>query len=316
MPSIVTLTLNPSIDISGTTASIVPVRKLRCTGVRREPGGGGINVARVISRLGGHSVALFPVGGSTGHLLRRMLDKEGVVSVAIESTADTRENFTILDESTGQQYRFVLPGAQLDKHEWQACLDRIASLAEPPQYIVASGSLPEGVPDDFYARVIRIGTSLGSRVILDTSGAALAAALEVGVYLVKPSLRELTELTGRQLQSEADWIAAAGDLVNSGKSEVVMLTLGEKGALMVTGDGTLRAPGIKVKLDSAVGAGDSFVAALVYRLANGSNLEDAFAYGVAAGTAALLTPGTQLALKPDIDDLLGRVTVEHLPPAG
>lgn len=316
MPSVVTLTLNPSIDISAATASIIPVRKLRCSAVRREPGGGGINVARVITRLGGNCLALFPVGGSTGQLLRRLLDEDGVVSVAIEAAADTRENFSILDKSNSQQFRFVLPGAPLVEREWQACLDRIEALADPPSYIVASGSLPEGVPEDFYAKAIRIAASLGSRVILDTSGAALAAALEEGVYLVKPSLRELTELTGRQLGSESDWIDAAGELVHSGKAEIVVLTLGDKGALMVTGDGGLRAHGIDVELESAVGAGDSFVAALVYRLATGGTLEQGFAYGMAAGTAALLTPGTELALKQDIDDLLARVKVERLPGSG
>jgi 6-phosphofructokinase 2 len=307
MTTILTITMNPSIDVSAATEKVAPVRKLRCTAERRDAGGGGINVARVVRRLGSKCRALYPAGGSPGRLLQRLLDKEGITSIAVEIEPDTRESFTILEESSGDQYRFVLPGPEIDAAVGQACLDRLASLRDPPAYVVASGSLPPGVADDFYAQVARRAASLGARLVLDTSGTALAKALDEGVYLVKPNLRELRDLTGRPLESEAEWEDAAAELVNSGNAEVVALTLGDHGALLVSAAGRLRASAIPVEIVSAVGAGDSFVAAMVWSMSAGGDLQRAFRYAVAAGTAALLTPGTELCRKDDIERLYAQV---------
>jgi 6-phosphofructokinase 2 len=311
MTAILTITMNPSIDVSAATERVAPVRKLRCTAVRRDAGGGGINVARVISRLGNECRALYPAGGSPGRLLQRLLDQEGITSIAVNIEPDTRESFTILEESSSDQYRFVLPGPELDQAAGQACLDRLASLRDPPGYVVVSGSLPPGAPDDFYAQVARRAASIGARVVLDTSGAALAKALDEGIYLVKPNLRELRDLTGRSLEGEAEWEDAAARLVSSGKAEAVALTLGDRGALLVSEDCRLRAPAIPVEVASAVGAGDSFVAAMVWRLSAGGDLQDAFRYGVAAGTAALLTPGTELCRKDDVERLYSQVRLRR-----
>lgn len=313
MTAILTVTMKPSVDVSASTGKVVPVRKLRCTDVRRDPGGGGINVARVVKRLGGDCRALYPAGGTPGRLLHRLLDQEGILSIPIDVAADTRESLTILDEGNGDQYRFVLPGAPLSAHEWQACLDRVAALADPPHYIVASGSLPPAVPDDFYARLARIAASIGARIVLDTSGPALAAALEEGVHLVKPNLRELRDLTELPLDREPERERAAAGLVGSGKADIVALTLGDQGALLVSRDSHLRAPAVPVSIASAVGAGDSFLAGLAWRPSAGAGLEDALRYAVAAGTAALLTAGTELARKDDIDRLYHEVTLNRPP---
>jgi len=312
MTAILTVTMNPSIDISASTGKVVPVRKLRCTEARRDPGGGGINVGRVVKRLGGDCRALYPAGGAPGRLLHRLLEQEGILSIPIDAAADTRESLTIFDEASGDQYRFVLPGAPLSEQEWQACLDRVAALADPPHYIVASGSLPPAVPDDFHARLARIAGSVGARIVLDTSGPALAAALDAGVHLVKPNLRELRDLTGLPLDRESEWTRAAAGLVGSGKADIVALTLGDEGALLVSRDIHLRAPAVPVSIASAVGAGDSFLAALVWRLSAGAGLEEAFRCGVAAGTAALLTAGTELARKDDMDRIYHEVTLNRL----
>lgn len=310
MTAILTVTMNPSIDISASTDKVVPVRKLRCANVRRDPGGGGINVARVVKRLGGDCRALYPAGGAPGRLLHGLLDQEDIQRLPIDAAADTRESLTVLDDASGEQYRFVLPGAPLREQEWQACLDRVAALTDPPEYIVASGSLPPAVPEDFYARLARVAASIGARIVLDTSGPALAAALEVGVYLVKPNLRELRDLTGLPLDGEAEWAHAAAKIVGSGKADIVALTVGEQGALLVSLEKQLRAPAVPVAISSAVGAGDSFLAGLVWHLAAGAALEEAFRYGVAAGTAALLTAGTELARKDDIDRLYRQVALK------
>jgi 6-phosphofructokinase 2 len=312
MSTIVTITMNPTIDLSVSTPKVEPVHKLRCSAVRRDPGGGGINVARVIKRLGGDCAALYPAGGLFGQVLQRLVEAEAIESLAIEISAETRESFTATDESSGEQYRFVLPGPELKTEDWQACLNVLAALSPQPAYVVVSGSLPPGAPDEFMTRVARLVRTSGGRLVVDTSGAALAAALAEGVYLVKPNLRELKELTGRALVQERDWVGAATEIVESGGAEVVALTLGSEGALMVSRELQTRASGIPVNIVSAVGAGDSFLAAMVWRLATENNLIDAFRYGVAAGTAALLTPGTELCRKSDTERLQKEIHLRDL----
>lgn len=307
------MTLNPSIDVSATTDKVTTEHKLRCTDVRRDAGGGAINVARVLKRFDADCRALHPAGGILGRLLLRLLEEEGVTSLVLDIAADTRESFTVLERSSGREFRFVLPGPELSAGEWQACLDRVAGMAEPPAYVVASGSLPPGAPEDFYARLARIVRGRGSRMVLDASGPALAAALEEGVHMVKPNLRELRELTGQPLETEEDWAAAAGELVKAGKAEVVVVSLAHRGALLAAKDLRLRAPAIPVKIASTVGAGDSFVAAMVWRLASGGSLAEAFRYGIAGGTAALLAPGTSLAHREDTERLAGSVELARKP---
>lgn len=309
MTDILTVTMNPAVDIATSTDKVMPTHKLRCGVPQRHPGGGGVNVARVVHRLDGDCAALYPAGGASGEFIRQLLDEEGVTSICVRIVAETRESFSVSESSTGQEYRFVLPGPELLSHEWQACLDRIASLDEHPRYLVASGSLPPGVPSDFYARLTRLARPLGVKVVLDTSGPALAAALEEGVYLVKPSLRELRDLFGQPLETEAQWRRAAEQLVEQGKAQVVVLSLGEGGAWLVTAEGACFAPSLPIKVVSAIGAGDSFVGAMVWALARGLELKDAFRYGVAAGSAALLSQGTGLCRLEDVARLYGDVTL-------
>lgn len=307
MPEIVTITMNPAVDISAATERVVPIRKNRCGDQRRDPGGGGINVARVITRLGGQCHAVYPAGGSPGTLLHRLLDEEGVLSLPVAVAGDTRENFTVLERSSGRQFRFVLPGTRLKAAEWRAILDRLKGLLGDASHVVASGSLPPGAPVDFYARVARMVRAAGARLVLDSSGDALRRALDEGVFLCKPNLNELQDLTGRRLSRPAAWEAAAAEIVAAGQAEVVTLTLGEAGAFLAARDLRLRAAGIAVEVDSAVGAGDSFLAAMIWQLAKGADLERAFGHGVAAGTAALLSPGTELCRKRDVEKLYPQV---------
>lgn len=294
MTDILTVTLNPAVDIATSTALVLPTHKLRCDLPQQHPGGGGINVARVAQRLNARCAALYPAGGATGARLRQLLDGEGVNSICLPIEGETRESFSVSESSSGREYRFVMPGPTLLASEWQACLDRIEALAPHIRYLVVSGSLPPGVPDDFYASLIRRVRPWGVRVVLDSSGPALAAALAAGVYLVKPSLRELRELCGQPLVRELEWCAAAEQLVLSGQADVVVLTLGEAGAWLVTRQEACFAPGLPVKVVGAIGAGDSFVGAMVWALAQGLALKEAFRYGVAAGTASLSSNGTGL----------------------
>ena len=307
MPQIVTLTPNPAIDLSTAIERVVPSLKLRCTQPRRDPGGGGVNVARVVKRFGGDTEAILPVGGLTGELLRRLLEKEDVSSCLIKAEAETREDFSVTERGTGSQYRFVLPGEPLRESEWRECLEALA--ASKPDFVVGSGSLPPGVPDDFYAQAAAIAHKLGAKFFLDTSGTPLAAAIEHGVDMIKPNLREMRELVGQSLSSETDWIAAARGYIECGKVETVALSLGHLGAMLITRDRALRALPPPIKSISTVGAGDSFFGAIVYSLAKGDALTDAFRLGVAAGSAALIQEGTGLCLPADAYRLTSQVTV-------
>ena len=312
MADVITLTMNPSIDLSVSVERVTPFHKLRASDARRDPGGGGINVARVLKRLGADVVAMYPRGGQLGELLRRLLEQEGVSGLSVAIAGETREDFTVSERSTGAQYRFLLPGPQLTADEWSACLATLQGLDRGARYVVASGSLPPGVPDDFYARVARIAKQAGSKIVVDTSGAPLRAAIEAGVYLVKPSLNEFRILMGSALETQADWIKACRVLVDDGRAEMIALTLGEHGALLVARDRVLHARALPINPASVVGAGDSFLGGMIWSLAAGHSIETAFRYGVAAGSGALIMPGTELCQRIDVERLFRDVEVQTL----
>jgi 6-phosphofructokinase 2 len=322
MANIITLTVNPAIDVTTAVERVAPIHKLRCTSARRDPGGGGINVARVLKRLGADVVALYTAGGVLGTLLQKLVEAEGISCATTAIGEETREDITIVERSSGQQYRFILPGPRLSEPEWRACLDAltsllhrqsaVASVDRGTRFVVASGSLPPGVPDDFYGHVIRAGRDAGAKVVIDASGAPLRSALDAGVYLVKPSLREFRELTGKPAETQGDWIVACRSLIDAGRAELVALTLGELGALLVSRDQALRAQALPVRPVSVVGAGDSFLGGMIWSLASGHALETAFRYGIAAGSAAVLMAGTELCRRDDVERLVDDVRVERI----
>ena len=310
MPRILTLTMNPALDRATTAARVEPTHKLRCSQPVLFSGGGGVNVARVLHRLGADVSALYTTGGPAGTVLRRLLDQEGVPSLCVPIADDTRENLAVIDRSNGNEYRFVMPGPQMTEAEWHACLDAVAALSPAPEWIVASGSLPLGVPQDFYVRLAEIARRHGSRLVLDSSGPELAAALNAGVYLVKPSLRELRELSGLPLNDAPAWEAAALGLVHRQQAQIVALSLGDQGAMLACAQGVWHVPALSVNVAGATGAGDSFVAGMVWALMQDLGPGQALRWAVAAATAALLTHGTSLAHPEDMRRLL-----EQVPPA-
>ena len=312
MTDIVALCMNPSIDISTSVENVRPIRKLRCTAAKRDPGGGAVNVSRVVRRLGAAVTAIYPMGGNTGRLLRYLVDQEGIESLTIQAAEETREDFTVLENGTGYQFRFVLPGPHLSEREWRECLDVFASSAGQSKFLIASGSLPPGVPDDYYAQVARIAKNTGVKLILDTFGPPLEAALKEGVYLIKPNLHELRELVRAPLEDQEAWVEASRRLVQTGAAEIVALTLADKGALLVARDQAWRAQALHIKPVSAVGAGDSFLGGMVWSLVSGHGLETAFRYGNAAGSAAVLAPGTELCRPEDVERLYGEVVVQTI----
>lgn len=295
--------MNPAIDANTSVEQVIAEEKMLCRRPTHEPGGGGINVSRAIRKLGGESIALYTSGGANGRLLQELLDREGLNQYPIPIKDMTRENFIVFEEVSQRQFRFGVTGPTLSEEEWQDCLSTLKNIRPKPEYIVASGSLPPGVPDDFYARVVRIAKELGARIIVDTTGEPLHLAAREGVFLIKPNMRELQDLFKKEMMEESQIQELAADFIKKGRCQVVVVSLGAAGALMVTAEGTkhLRTPTVPIK--SKVGAGDSMVGGIVLSLARGWSMTDAVRYGVAAGAAAVMTPGTELCRKEDTDRL-------------
>jgi 6-phosphofructokinase 2 len=294
--------MNPALDITTSVDRVRPTDKLRCQGARYDPGGGGINVARIASALGASVAAVFPAGGPTGDVVADLLVQEGVAFHRVRISGGTRESFTVNEERSGQQYRFVLPGPRLTYAERARCVDELRTAAGSAQFVVASGSLPSGVPDDFYQQVAKLCSDVGARLILDTSGTGLQH-IDSGVFLLKSSVRELRECVARELATEADQIAAAQELIQHGRTQVVVVSLGDRGALLVTPSTAQRIPAINMRSGSGVGAGDAMVAAITVGLSRGWPLSKSVRFGVAAGAAMLMTPGTAICHRADVERL-------------
>lgn len=264
-------------------------------------------MSRAIRKLGGQSLALYTCGGPPGAILQQLLEDEGIVQCALPMQGWTRESFAVLEESTSQQYRFSLPGPQMQESEWKQALAQLATLTPRPDWLVASGSLPLGLPDDFYAQVARLGKDLGMRVIVDTSGPALHAMVEAEAFLLKPNLRELRQLMGQPLDEEAAQEDALQKLIQAGHAQAVVLSLGSAGVLLATKEGCQRLRSPIVPIVSKIGAGDSLVAGLTLALARGWPLVEAVGYGVAASAACVMTPGTGLCRLADAERLYQRI---------
>ena len=308
----VTLTLNPALDLSTATPRVTPAHKLRCTPPRFDPGGGGINVARVIQRLGGQTLAVYPAGGPTGQRLTTLLQAEGTPARATPIAGDTRESFTVKDEGDASEYRFVLPGPTLTHPEQDRCVEASLGAATASGFLVISGSLPPGVEPRRLRELARRARDRDVRLAVDSSGPALAAALEAGVYLVKPNLRELSDVVGRPLPTTGDRLAACRSLIDGGGAAIVALSLGAEGALLATREAAWISPGLSITPVSTVGAGDSFLGALLWVLAREPDEARALRHAVAAGSAALLSPGTELCRREDVLALVEQVVVSRV----
>ena len=302
MSTIITITFSPCIDKTTSIKKLLPDKKLQCAAPKLEPGGGGINVARAIKKLGGDAIAIFPSGGYTGKYFNHLLEVENIQSVIIDTQSETRENIIVFDEAENAQYRFGMPGTNLSQAEWQQCLKAVEEIKDV-SFIVASGSLPPGVPLNIFAQLGKIAKHKNAKFIVDTSGEALREAVNEGVYLLKPNLGELCFLSGKTHLEQHEIEAAAKEIIAGGKCEVVVISMGEEGALLVTNDlaKIIKPPSVIKK--STVGAGDSMVAGIVYYLSKQKSIIDAVIYGVACGTAATMNTGTELCTLKDVERL-------------
>lgn len=302
MSSIITITFNPAIDKSTSVAALMPEKKLRCTAPVYEPGGGGINVARAIKKLGGKATAIYLAGGYTGRAFTDLLTAESVASIVIGTAGATRENLVVAETTTNQQYRFGMPGPHIAAHEWQECLAAIEKI-DDVEIMVASGSLPEGVPSDIFARIAVIAKKKNAKLIVDTSGEALKQAVNEGIYLIKPNLGELSSLLGKKELNIELVDDLARIIVETGNCEAVVVSLGPAGAMLVTKALSQQILPPTVMRKSTVGAGDSMVAGIVLSLSRNKSLVEAVQFGVACGTAATMNPGTELCRLQDAQHL-------------
>jgi 6-phosphofructokinase 2 len=300
---IVTLTVNPAIDKSTKFSGLVAEQKIRCENPHFDAGGGGVNVSKAIARLGGKSEAIFTAGGPSGELLQDLLKKEAIDYQVIKTKNWTRENFIAVDSLTNAQYRFGMPGAVILPEEANEILKLIEQLS--PTYLVASGSLSEGLGDDFYEKVAAVSRKIGSKLIIDTSGEPLQKAIDEGVYLLKPNLGELAKLVGSNVLEIDQVDEAAREIIAKGGCEIVVVSLGPQGAVLVSKDICEHIPAPSVQKKSTVGAGDSMVGGMVWALSQGKSLQEMLRWGVACGSAATMNEGTQLFKKEDAERLFG-----------
>jgi 6-phosphofructokinase 2 len=310
MSSIVTITLNPAIDKSTAVAELLPDKKMKCDPPVFEPGGGGINVARAIKRLGGNAKAIYLGGGHTGKFFNQLLDKEEVDSSVIEIAAHTRENLIVLDKKNNKQYRFGMPGPSVKDEECQQILALLEDMNDV-SFLVASGSIPPGIPADIYARIASITKRKKIKLVVDTSGEPLKLALNAGVFLIKPNLGELATLAEKERLTTDKAETTAKQILKEKKCEVIIISLGEAGAMLVSAKETMTVKAPVVERKSTVGAGDSMTAGIVYSLSKGWSLQQAVQYGVACGTAATMNAGTELCHKDDADRLYDLIKQEH-----
>lgn len=308
MSKIVTLTLGPALDKSTTVERLIPEQKLRCAPMQIDAGGGGINVSKGIRKLGGQSIAVFPVGGHNGRQLQDLLTAAGIESKVVQVAGETRENMSVTETSTNIQYRFTLPAQTLSESDAEACLQTALGLG--PDILVASGSLPPGLPDTWYAHVAQSARARGVKLIVDTSGPALQAVASEGLFLLKPNLGELCALVGVKDLEMNQIDDAALELINKGQCEVVVVSLGPQGALLVTKDGFEHIPAPIVQKRSTVGAGDSMVAGMTFALSQNKPYREVVQRGVACGSAATMNTGTRL-FNPEDAERLYQWIVEY-----
>ncbi len=304
---VVTVTFNPAVDENTEVERVEPDKKLRCTTPRYHPGGGGINIARALHVLGTPAVAVYPCGGHSGNLLRDLLAKEGVRQRPVPVRRAVRINFIVYERSSGEQYRFGFPGQRLSPEECGRIMSELERLIPETLYVVASGSLPPGVPPDHYATVVRMAHRHGARAVVDTSGEPLKLVAREPVFLLKTNLNEFSYLVGEPLDDPSRLAEKAGEMVESGCIEHLVVSLGPRGAVAAWKGRVVSVPSPDVPVRSRLGAGDSMVAGMVHALVRGLSMEEALAWGVAAGASAAMTDGSMICCGPETAQLYEKV---------
>jgi 1-phosphofructokinase/6-phosphofructokinase 2 len=305
---IVTLTPNPSIDRAVLIDALRRGEVHRASSSRIDPGGKGVNVSRALAAQGGETTAVLPSGGPEGHLLEELLDAAGVIYASVPVRGSVRMNISVL-EPDGTTTKLNEPGPDLSSDEVEALLATTLERAEGAEWVVGCGSLPPGAPADLYAVLVGRVRERGGRVAIDSSGAPFAAAVAARPNLIKPNHEELAELVGHDLPTLRDVRAAARELV-SGGIEVVAVSLGGDGALVITADVCAHAIAPISAPLSTVGAGDCMLAGLLHGLSTGHEPADALVTGVTWGSAAVTLPGSRVPSPADLAGIRAELTLD------
>lgn len=314
MQEILTVTLNPALDLSTYADNIRPGPKLRCDAPVTDAGGGGLNVSRAIAYLGGTSRALAAIGGAVGLKLASILQHEGIELVPFHIDSETRQSLSVTDRENGDQYRFVLPGPDWSATRVKEVHELICAALSGPSIVVVSGSNPPGVPPSFLADLKGRFSAKDVRLVADVSGETLQALVDgpCGLFMLRMDAAESVTLAGKPLPKISDTAKFAGELVSAGVAELVVIARGAEGSVMVYGQGAYHCCCKVDEVRSKVGAGDSFVAGMVLALAQGGDMPTALKHGVAAASATVLTEATELCKPDDVLRLLDQCEMTTL----
>ena len=311
-PEVVTITVDPSLDTTATVDRVTANRKLRAESVEHHPGGGGLNVAKVLRVFGQEVDALWVRGGPFGSYIEQLLEEEGTDHTSVDIEGANKQSFAVIEGSSGEHYRFSTPGPTLSEAEMEALEAELRRRS--PEWLVLSGGIPSGTPDDFHLRLAEIGRGRGASVVIDTHGPPLEKVIfGSGAFLAKPNRTELAEILDEDPGSSGFDPADAGrEIIQESEVENLVISLGREGALLISDAGVKQFEAPRVEVGSRIGAGDSMVGGILARLVQGASLAEATRFGVAAGTAAVLTSGTELCRRDEAESLLGNVRVSRL----
>ena len=306
MRDILTITLNPAVDLSTAVDVVTAGPKLRCARPRTDPGGGGINVSRAIRVLGGTSRTFVALAGHTGDRLADMLAAEDINCLSFKGPGETRQSLAVTDQATNTQYRFVMPGPEWSASQAAALLETISNQVQKDSYVVLSGSLPPGLPLDFLPELCQTIERNGGALIADFSGpplSQLVTAKNVRAHILRMDQHEAETLHGAPLPSREETAAFAQSLTARDAADLVVVARGADGSVLADANNALLVAAADVPVKSKVGAGDSFVGAFTLALAQGSPLANAMQRGAAAASAAVMTEATELCRRDDVERL-------------
>lgn len=298
--NIITLTLNPALYKNAKINGLVLGSKLRCHSITYQPGGGGINVSRLLKRLDTDNYCVYPSGGDTGTYLTTLLKEESIKPSPIAIKDWIRENLAILDTKTNLQYRFGMPGNELTENEFESIKKNVFKHLQTGDFLILSGSLATNLSHNTYSELIHYFSEKQPKIIIEASGPSLIKALEHPVYLIKPNQRELAQLAGKEFLSNIEQEKFTKKLVNSEKAKYGAVSLGAKGAFLACKEGVFYRSTPSVQVKSTIGAGDSMVAGLIYGINKGYKPNEILKMGVACGVATIMSEGTSLATPENI----------------
>ena len=307
---IYTITLNPALDRTIWINAIMPDDCNRIENEQMYAGGKGIDVSKVLTSFGVANKALGFVGGFAGEELEGMLINEGIVCDFVRISGRTRTNIIINDMASGKQTLYNARGPEISAFELMQIIHKVENF-EQPEFVILSGSLPRGVNPEIYRKIIEISKSEGARVVLDTDDKALRVGMQGCPTIIKPNIHELSRISGQRLDT-IDSIVKATSEMQIGDIEIILVSMGCCGMLMICNEGQYLARPPEVAVKNTIGAGDSAVAGFIYGLQTRGDLKEALRYAVASGTATILQTGTAVCRKEDFHALLDQVVVEEV----